>query len=84
MPAPSKNIKQKNNVLFLSSYSYEEYKETADWLLAKTDIRPKVAIICGSGLGGLADLLDNKNVFPYDKIPRFPHSTGRRQIAKFT
>ncbi|XP_067245415.1 purine nucleoside phosphorylase 6 [Chanodichthys erythropterus] len=57
------------------SYSYEEYKETADWLLANTDIRPKVAIICGSGLGGLADLLDNKNVFPYDTIPRFPHST---------
>jgi len=67
-----------------SSYSYEEYKETSDWLLANTDIRPKVAIICGSGLGGLADLLENKNVFPYDKIPRFPHSTGRRQIAKFT
>ncbi|KAK7152138.1 hypothetical protein R3I94_008466 [Phoxinus phoxinus] len=57
------------------SYSYEEYQETADWLLANTHIRPKVAIICGSGLGGLADLLDNKNVFPYDIIPRFPHST---------
>ncbi|KTG34494.1 hypothetical protein cypCar_00005187 [Cyprinus carpio] len=57
------------------SYSYEEYKETADWLLANTDTRPKVAIICGSGLGGLADLLDKKKAFPYDKIPHFPHST---------
>ncbi|XP_052008858.1 purine nucleoside phosphorylase 6 [Xyrauchen texanus] len=57
------------------SYSYEDYKETADWLFAHTDIRPKVAIICGSGLGGLADMLDNKTVFPYDKIPRFPYST---------
>ncbi|XP_065135117.1 purine nucleoside phosphorylase 6 [Paramisgurnus dabryanus] len=57
------------------SYSYEDYRETADWLLAQTDFRPKVAIICGSGLGGLADLLDHKIAFPYEKIPRFPHST---------
>ncbi|XP_066541111.1 purine nucleoside phosphorylase 6 [Hoplias malabaricus] len=57
------------------SYMYEEYKETADWLLTHTDIRPKVAIICGTGLGGLADLLVNKTVFPYKDIPRFPHST---------
>ncbi|KAG9273232.1 purine nucleoside phosphorylase-like [Astyanax mexicanus] len=60
---------------FLSSYTYEEYKETVDWLLANTHIRPKVAIICGTGLGGLADLLENKNVFPYKDIPRFPRST---------
>ncbi|XP_029009066.1 purine nucleoside phosphorylase 6 [Betta splendens] len=57
------------------SCSYEEYKETADWLLNHTKHRPKVAIICGSGLGGLADLLENKTVFPYKDIPRFPTST---------
>ncbi|KAM7413942.1 hypothetical protein PAMA_018979 [Pampus argenteus] len=57
------------------SYSYEEYKETADWLQAHTEQRPKVAIICGSGLGGLAELLDDKTVFPYKDIPRFPTST---------
>uniref|UniRef100_UPI0037E978BA purine nucleoside phosphorylase 6 n=1 Tax=Semicossyphus pulcher TaxID=241346 RepID=UPI0037E978BA len=56
-------------------YSYEEYKETADWLLAHTEQRPKVAIICGSGLGGLAELLVDKTVFPYKDIPRFPTST---------
>uniref|UniRef100_A0A672MD37 Purine nucleoside phosphorylase n=1 Tax=Sinocyclocheilus grahami TaxID=75366 RepID=A0A672MD37_SINGR len=30
-----------------------------------TDTRPKVAIICGSGLGGLADLLDKKKVVSF-------------------
>ncbi|MBN3311016.1 PNPH phosphorylase, partial [Amia calva] len=55
--------------------SFEEYKETADWLLAYTNQRPKVAIICGSGLGGLADLLENKTVVPYQDIPGFPQST---------
>lgn len=57
------------------SYSYEDYKETADWLLAHTEQRPEVAIVCGSGLGGLADLLDDKTAFPYEDIPRFPTST---------
>ncbi|KAJ8406636.1 hypothetical protein AAFF_G00302100 [Aldrovandia affinis] len=59
------------------SYTYEEYRETADWLLSRTPLRPKVAIICGSGLGGLADLLDNKTIVPYKDIPRFPQSTGQ-------
>ncbi|XP_061101887.1 purine nucleoside phosphorylase 6 isoform X2 [Conger conger] len=58
-----------------SSYTFEEYKETADWLLAHTTQRPKVAIICGSGLGGLADFLENKMVIHYEDIPRFPQST---------
>ncbi|XP_026859731.2 purine nucleoside phosphorylase 6 [Electrophorus electricus] len=57
------------------SYNYEDYRHTADWLLGQTDIRPKVAIICGSGLGGLADLLDKKTVIPYEDIPNFPKST---------
>lgn len=56
-------------------YSYDDYKATADWLKDHTDQRPKVAIICGSGLGGLADLLDDKTVFSYKDIPHFPIST---------
>ncbi|XP_054633720.1 purine nucleoside phosphorylase 6 [Dunckerocampus dactyliophorus] len=58
-----------------AAYSYDDYKETADWLLAHTNTQPKVAIICGSGLGSLADLLKDKTVFPYEDIPRFPTST---------
>ncbi|XP_034267396.1 purine nucleoside phosphorylase [Pantherophis guttatus] len=56
-------------------YTYEDYKRTADWLLSKTKHRPRVAIICGSGLGGLADLLKDQVVFDYAKIPNFPQST---------
>uniref|UniRef100_A0A3B3DIU9 Purine nucleoside phosphorylase n=1 Tax=Oryzias melastigma TaxID=30732 RepID=A0A3B3DIU9_ORYME len=57
------------------NYSFEDYKKTADWLLEHTKQRPKVAIICGSGLGGLADLLEDKTEFPYKDIPSFPTST---------
>ncbi|XP_078394285.1 purine nucleoside phosphorylase-like [Cetorhinus maximus] len=55
--------------------SYEQYKATADWLLDHTNHRPTVAIICGSGLGGLADTLKDQIIFKYSDIPNFPHST---------
>jgi len=57
------------------SYEYEEIEEISKYLLQKTKHRPTVGIICGSGLGGLADLLSDKNVFNYDSIPNFPVST---------
>lgn len=36
------------------------------------DFRPQVGIILGSGLGGFADHLENKQYLPYDQIPGFP------------
>lgn len=59
-------------------YTYEDCKRTADWLLSKTKHRPRVGIICGSGLGGLADLLMDQVVFEYSKIPNFLKSTGEK------
>ncbi|XP_069489829.1 purine nucleoside phosphorylase isoform X2 [Ambystoma mexicanum] len=56
-------------------YAYEEYKQTSDWLLAHTKHRPTVAIICGSGLGNLANLLKDEVTFKYEDIPNFPRST---------
>ncbi|XP_068097794.1 purine nucleoside phosphorylase isoform X1 [Hyperolius riggenbachi] len=56
-------------------YTYEEYQQTADWLLTNTEHRPTVAIVCGSGLGALAETLKDQVVFPYSEIPNFPHST---------
>lgn len=67
-------------LLMSSSYSYEECKATADWLLAQTDIRPTVGIVCGSGLGGLADLLKDQVTFNYKDIPNFPQSTGELHL----
>lgn len=59
-----------------SSYTYEDCKATADWLMAQTDVRPLVGIVCGSGLGGLADMLKDQVIFNYKDIPNFPQSTG--------
>ncbi|XP_035528649.1 purine nucleoside phosphorylase-like, partial [Morone saxatilis] len=55
--------------------SFEDYKLTTEWLLNHTSHRPKVAVICGSGLGLLADGAANKQTFRYQDIPNFPVST---------
>lgn len=67
-----------------SRYSYEDCKATADWLMAQTDIHPLVGIVCGSGLGGLADLLKDPVAFNYKDIPNFPQSTGERRLTHHT
>jgi purine-nucleoside phosphorylase len=56
-------------------YNYEKIEWIANWLLAKTDIRPKCAVICGSGLGGIANIIENGLTIPYESIPEFPEST---------
>jgi len=38
-------------------------------------MRPKIGIICGSGLGSLADIIQDPKIFEYEKIPNFPVST---------
>ncbi|KAG7266753.1 hypothetical protein CRUP_028731 [Coryphaenoides rupestris] len=58
-----------------TGYSYEDCKATADWLMTQTDLRPLVGIVCGSGLGGLADMLKDQVGFNYKDIPNFPQST---------
>ncbi|KAM9296571.1 purine nucleoside phosphorylase-like [Gastrophryne carolinensis] len=54
---------------------YEDCKETARWLSDRVQSPPVIAIICGSGLGLLADTLTDAKSFDYTDIPHFPTST---------
>lgn len=58
-----------------ASFTYEDYRAIAHWILERTPHRPRIGIIAGSGLGGLGDGLDSAQVFPYGDIPQFPQST---------
>lgn len=58
-----------------SDYTYDKVKSIADWILERVNIKPKIGIVCGSGLGGLGDRLENPNSIPYSSIPNFPKST---------
>ena len=48
----------------------------AKFIHRKTKLRPKVALVLGSGLGGFADELAGAVRIPYSKIPNFPQSTA--------
>jgi hypothetical protein len=65
------------NAITNKDFSFEKVKEIADWLLERVELRPKIGIVCGSGLGGLGDRLTNTKVFPYGDVPNFPKSTGK-------
>lgn len=56
-------------------FGFDDCKEVSEWLKARCPIRPRVGIICGSGLGGLADILKQTMAFNYKDIPKFPTST---------
>ncbi|GAB6173924.1 purine-nucleoside phosphorylase [Paradesulfitobacterium aromaticivorans] len=49
--------------------------ETRHYLVARTSLMPELGIILGSGLGGFANLIEDKIVIPYKEIPHFPIST---------
>lgn len=55
---------------------YTRAESAAGFLLSQTSLRPRVGMILGSGLGGLADELTEATRVPYSEIPNFPISTA--------
>lgn len=60
---------------------------SANYILNKSNHKPEIGLILGSGLGSLADLIENAEFYPYEEIPNFPVSTveghaGRLVIGK--
>jgi purine-nucleoside phosphorylase len=48
----------------------------AQLILQRTPLRPRIALVLGSGLGGFADSLTDATRVPYAEIPSFPQSTA--------
>jgi len=48
----------------------------ANLILKRTALRPQIALVLGSGLGGFADSLSDAVRIPYADIPAFPRSTA--------
>lgn len=57
-------------------FSRAAIQPTADFILDKVSFRPSIGIICGSGLGDLASLVQSPVFLPYCSIPGFPVSTA--------
>ena len=52
-----------------------QFNITANFILENTKYKPEIGLILGSGLGSLADSIENPEFYPYEKLPHFPTST---------
>jgi len=54
----------------------ERVERSVDYIESKLKRKPKIVIVLGSGLGKIAEILENKSIIPYSEIPGFPVSTA--------
>ncbi len=58
------------------SIEFQRADRAAKFILSKTKLRPRIALVLGSGLGALADEFTEPRKIPYAMIPHFPRSTA--------
>ncbi len=71
----------------IAADEFERAEAAAQFIFLRTSMRPKIALVLGSGLGPLADELAQATKIRYEEIPYFPRSTaighaGRLVIGK--
>ena len=59
------------------NYTFEQYQQSADYIRSKIGaFSPKVAMVLGSGLGYMGDIVEDAVAVPYGEIPHFKASTA--------
>jgi purine-nucleoside phosphorylase len=61
---------------------FEKAEAAARFILSKTKLRLKIALVLGSGLGAFADEFAHAIKIPYSEIPHFPRSTAIGHAGK--
>ena len=61
---------------------FERADEAAKYVFGQTRLRPKIALVLGSGLGAFADEFEDAVKIPYATIPHFPQSTAIGHAGK--
>jgi len=59
-----------------STSEVERAEAAAKYIFSQTSLRPKIALVLGSGLGAFAEEFSAAARIPYAKIPHFPQSTA--------
>jgi len=54
---------------------FDKVQEAVDFIKNKIRTKPEIGLILGSGLGFLADRVEDKEILDYSEIPHFPLST---------
>lgn len=60
----------------------EQIDEVAAVIRSRTTQQPKIALILGSGLGGMADAIQNPDFIPFADLPYWPSSTAPGHIGR--
>ncbi len=63
-------------------YTYEYFKESADYILERINFKPEIALILGSCLGTLSEEIENPVVIDYKDIPNFLRTTVESHAGK--
>ena len=58
-------------------------RESADFLRSRLNAQPDLALVLGSGLGDLANEIENPVYIPYQEVPHFPVSTAPGHAGRF-
>jgi purine-nucleoside phosphorylase len=53
----------------------EEIEAAGDYIRQHTEHQPDVGLVLGSGLGPLAEQIEDADFIPFDRVPHFPVST---------
>ncbi|GAA0743401.1 purine-nucleoside phosphorylase [Clostridium oceanicum] len=61
----------------------EKLKESADFVKSKIKKQPEIGAILGSGLGDLANEIEEKTIVKYSDIPNMPVSTVKGHAGQF-
>lgn len=61
---------------------YAKIREAADYILLKTNLRPKSGVILGTGLGGITESMEVDASVPFEEIPGFGVSTVTGHAGK--
>lgn len=62
---------------------FERAEAAAAYILSRAALRPRIALILGSGLGAFADEFHAAVRIPYTEIPHFPRSTAIGHSGNF-
>jgi purine-nucleoside phosphorylase len=58
------------------------YEQAAAYIRGRTRHTPRIGLVLGSGLGGLADAVENADIIPSADIPHWPHSTVQGHVGR--
>ncbi|MEX2104044.1 MAG: purine-nucleoside phosphorylase, partial [Bacilli bacterium] len=62
---------------------FTQIQQAADYINSIIKFQPEFGLILGSGLGDLAEQIENPTYVPYNEIPHFPQSTVAGHAGRF-